>query len=645
MDPPQDAQPELSELLGPDYLRQSCAEIPGIPQNWPESWSILRETLQGLEDSGMTPHAAVLGLLHVRMIREQDLAMDASALNHLEEHLETNYVPSASERTQIQEFCAKSSEKLFRLFAEIEIDRCRLITSNGRSVALNDRIYPYYALISSMRALPPEILQEIFMACLPAGHDAVMHTSEPPLLLGRVCSAWRTISLSTPMLWSSLHVVVPPHYIRPLDGVEPPANAIVAQRCEGLRTWLQRSGDCPLSISLFNESTMNMITQDFLGIILSYSRRLRSITLIRVADESLSPLQTLQPEDVPLLEAINIVDDGWGAVESEYLAFCAVPPNLRALSLKCNSGQRLPMCSWTQITTLSLECRVAFFTLNLGKVMELVEQCFNLQSCRLAFPSERGSMLGLSAAPSPVTLPHLHTLSLTAASAINLPFNLARIMGSFVTPALKTLAIHNLQNPRRRRGSADGPVSSESDVMLAIDELVERSSCALSALRVDEAMGDVESLLRCLRRLPGLVKLDLAPLNPLSSPSVELMPILDALIAASSSTEPPLCPKLTHLRLKHCDTSDAYHPVLQTLIESRCHNQQSPFSEQTDTPRLRMLNIILHLPSDLNALDLWRFWPTHVSITPPFERPQGSAASTRWGGIVSDQTGMDISWG
>ncbi|KAJ6564897.1 hypothetical protein DFH09DRAFT_1475382 [Mycena vulgaris] len=34
-----------------------------------------------------------------------------------------------------------------------------------------------------------------------------------------------------------------------------------------------------------------------------------------------------------------------------------------------------------------------------------------------------------------------------------------------------------------------------------------------------------------------------------------------------------------------------------------------------------------------------------VSITPPFERPQGSAASARWGGIVSDQTGMDISWG
>ncbi|KAJ6564866.1 hypothetical protein DFH09DRAFT_1475317, partial [Mycena vulgaris] len=127
----------------------------------------------------------------------------------IREHLGMSYIPSASERTQIQELCTKVSKKLSKVMEEIEIDRRRLVASNGRRVALNDRIYPYYALISPMRMFPPEILQEKFMACLPAGHDAVMHTSEAPLLLGRICSAWRAISLSTPTLWSSLHLVVP----------------------------------------------------------------------------------------------------------------------------------------------------------------------------------------------------------------------------------------------------------------------------------------------------------------------------------------------------------------------------------------------------------------------------------------------------
>ncbi|KAJ6562710.1 hypothetical protein DFH09DRAFT_1159454 [Mycena vulgaris] len=640
MEPPQEPQAtELPELLGPRYLHQSFAEIPGIAQNWPESWSILRLSLQKLEDSGWTPHAAVLGLLHVEMIREHDLSLDTLAMDHLKEHLGTNYVPSALERTQIQELCTKGSQKLSKVMEEIEIDRCRLVTSNGRRVALNDRIYPYYALISPMRALPPEILQEIFMACLPAGHDAVMHTSEAPLLLGRICSAWRAISLSTPSLWSSLHLVVP----RPslgfgflVDDQAARDNPAVAQRREGLHTWLQRSGTCPLSISVVNECTLDSITQECLDTILSYSRRLKSLALKHVSDETMSALRSLRSEDVPLLEGIEILDttsDPWNTRESEYLAFYSVPPNLRTVSLKCDFGQRLPTCAWNRITKLCLSSRQSFFTSDLTQAVGLLEQCVNLESCRLKFPSLRLSNFAMSATSTPyrVTLSHLHALSVKAGSAVDLPFPLVHILDSFVVPALKTLAIH--QTPSR------GPSGEESvppDVMRAIDELIERSSCALQALWVDQVVGDTEALLRCLHRVPALAQLDLEPVHRFGSPSGELMPVLNALIASPTSTTPPLCPNLTQLRLKHCDVSDAYHPVLQELIESRCRD-----SEQAT--RLQRLNIMLSLPSNLPDLDFWpRCWPSQVNIFGPTAHAQNIPDRARWGGIKYEEMGTEI---
>ncbi|KAJ7115384.1 hypothetical protein C8R44DRAFT_629399, partial [Mycena epipterygia] len=127
--------------------------------------------------------------------------MDTSSVADIECRLGTNYVPSAIERKKIKDFCAEGSRRIARVSAEIAIDHQRLISSNGRRMVLEEMVNPYRALISPMRALPPEILQEIFMACLPQRHNAIMHADHAPLLLGRVCSDWRTISISTAILW------------------------------------------------------------------------------------------------------------------------------------------------------------------------------------------------------------------------------------------------------------------------------------------------------------------------------------------------------------------------------------------------------------------------------------------------------------
>ncbi|KAJ7752379.1 hypothetical protein B0H16DRAFT_1257575, partial [Mycena metata] len=70
---------------------------------------------------------------------------------------------------------------------------------------LMEYINLHTALISPVQRLPQDILQEIFLACLPTDRNTVMSVSEAPLLLGRICSGWRDIVLATPALWASLH--------------------------------------------------------------------------------------------------------------------------------------------------------------------------------------------------------------------------------------------------------------------------------------------------------------------------------------------------------------------------------------------------------------------------------------------------------
>ncbi|KAJ7615749.1 hypothetical protein DFH06DRAFT_1013165, partial [Mycena polygramma] len=127
--------------------------------------------------------------------------------------------------------------QIAKISGEVERDRQRLVSSCGRRDALHECVDPYLALMSPIRRIPPEV----FMACLPTRHAAIMHASSAPLLLGRVCAAWRAVSLSTARLWSSVHVVLP------IIASDPAA----VPSLEGLRIWLRRSGECPLSIAIF----------------------------------------------------------------------------------------------------------------------------------------------------------------------------------------------------------------------------------------------------------------------------------------------------------------------------------------------------------------------------------------------------------
>jgi hypothetical protein len=122
---------------------------------------------------------------------------------------------------------------------------------------LHDYVVWHQAFLTSMRRVLQEILQEIFIRCLPAHHNAIMSCREAPLLLGQVCSLWRSVSISTPRLRSSIHVTI----ARDQGSLECEMDSPLASMAdasmehgvvcgEAMETWLNRSGTLPLSISL-----------------------------------------------------------------------------------------------------------------------------------------------------------------------------------------------------------------------------------------------------------------------------------------------------------------------------------------------------------------------------------------------------------
>ncbi|TDL19241.1 hypothetical protein BD410DRAFT_792268 [Rickenella mellea] len=95
---------------------------------------------------------------------------------------------------------------------------------------------------SAIQRLAPELLSEVFLQCLSEDETSSMrHFSRSPLLLGRVCSAWRTISHSTAALWTHLtigedfHTISRPDYTK--DGV-------------AMWVWIKRSRSLPLSVRI-----------------------------------------------------------------------------------------------------------------------------------------------------------------------------------------------------------------------------------------------------------------------------------------------------------------------------------------------------------------------------------------------------------
>jgi hypothetical protein len=275
----------------------------------------------------------------------------------------TNYCPSDEEVAEIRTLLVDPALQLKRLSIKINAMQQVIDQLAEERDRLSAYIDAHKALISPFRRLPIDIVQEIFMACLPTHRNCVMSAREAPVLLGRICSSWRAISLATPRLWARLHIVEP---TRPY-GSSPAFEEKLKQRLETTKAWLGRSGQCPLSLSLESGQDHHDIpTEDpvpialytslFIQALIPFASRWQHISFT-IPPPILDSLQPLTEEDVPALTSVALYQrpeygasgQGWGlfgmlrGVRITSFAISGINFNASELPLR-----------WNQLTVLSI---------------------------------------------------------------------------------------------------------------------------------------------------------------------------------------------------------------------------------------------------------------------------------------------------
>lgn len=329
-----------------------------------------------------------------------------------------------------------------------------------------------------VHSLPSELLGEIFQLYL-ADDDDINNTdvyrpdpwvsaltstpsgSTSPLVLGQICSRWRSISLMTPMLWSSLAVYRPSAALIPV-----------------IRLWLARAGPtCPLSLSLAHalnlaDSTGQAdATRDILDLFLQRANRWQAVRFVfhdrfPTSYFSCDSPFSLASLSLPLLESALIdlparnqldADRFWNAVFTPSTA-----PRLHRVHWGTRYGFKLPTMltadvqesvmlptlasSWAQLTHLTMRQRTTD-GLSLEEFLDILAVCRKLIELNVSIswpetrimtrPASRQVLARqepTSRGAQAIVLPRLRVCRINAWK-----YNSAPILNRLVCPALVSL--------------------------------------------------------------------------------------------------------------------------------------------------------------------------------------------------------------
>ncbi|KAJ7023445.1 hypothetical protein C8F04DRAFT_181747 [Mycena alexandri] len=402
-------------------------------------------------------------------------------------YLGTNYCPEDEEVLKLNAFLVEPSLQLKRLDDEMADLRRALDKLEEAHRTLLAHVDAHRALLSPVRRLPLDVLQEIFIACMPSDRNCVMSALEAPVLLGRICRSWRDISLSTPRLWSRLHIAEPQRD-QTLYFLGAGSDPKFAQRFENIKMWLGRSGQCPLSISLYSDPN-NRSPPDrsaFVQALLPFTPRWQHIHFI-TSPVTLDAISHLTESDVPLLETV-IFDDDYYDLSSPTVGLeqfgLLRSPRISTFSARENAfvGQNLPL-PWHGLTVLEI-IPSAERSLTSEKIIHIISRCPELRVCKLAVNDDG------TAEPSSshlVELKHLHTLEVVCQSV---DLTIPRLLDRLLLPQLLSFSLH---------GSSHGEHTPSLAHALARWNQLEN-------LEIDSDGFSKPSLVEGLRSLPDTMK-------------------------------------------------------------------------------------------------------------------------------------------
>ncbi|KAJ7879480.1 hypothetical protein B0H14DRAFT_2500496 [Mycena olivaceomarginata] len=334
--------------------------------------------------------------------------------------LGTNYCPKDKEVLEIQTLLVKPALRLKNLDNEIaELQKAIEKLMEERD-GLGAYVDAHKALISPARRLPLDIIEEIFVACLPTHRNCVMSASEAPVLLGRVCRSWRAISLSTPRLWAKIHVVepLPDRYSR----LTAPFDEKVAQCVQATKMWLGRSGQCPLSISLESSPDNSppetevspAASLQLLQALVPFAPRWQHIHFTTPSSHILEIISHLDI-DMPWLETaafhyqmsrpLHSIDWGHFSIfRGARISTVSIPGNIFI-------PERFPVL-WDQLTTLTIGGPAWSGELTSEAIFRVISGCPELRCCKVVVCDSPAEMSTAPPQHPILELPFLHTLAI-----------------------------------------------------------------------------------------------------------------------------------------------------------------------------------------------------------------------------------------
>ncbi|KAJ7500308.1 hypothetical protein B0H11DRAFT_804914 [Mycena galericulata] len=432
--------------------------------------------------------------------------MDASPFAHI---LYTNSVPSDSECKGIFDLLAGPRVEAADLTQEINRLQSLLEELAKQRDHLNHFIDSHLALVSPARRLPDDVVREIFVAALPSDRNAIMSGSEAPLLLCHISQRWRNLALSTPRLWTSLHIIIPSFN---LDHARCGSHPKLHQINNAVKSWLSRSGSLPLAISIVGrpasiwpsttvEEIGNRSASDtIMRSLIQFSSRWDYIRIKTTGNICFQSLAVLSPVDVPILH--SVVLDGWHD-EDGLFAFLKTP-SLTAASLRPLAHSQQNLICWEGLRHLALHSDQytgqAFSTRNM---LSILQRCSQLESCVLT--------LDVDEAESHTQAPSCYMAHIWQLSVIDVrygPGDRSDFFRHLILPDLRVL---------QYRGDYNFQVTTLPFVPMV------SSSTGLEQLRLSVPNLSTDALIDILRAAPALKELCLRnrhfrllrePLNP-----------------------------------------------------------------------------------------------------------------------------------